>query len=101
MVPDLEIKIFLPMIIVLTIAVVILSLFVIYLIRHIKLINNELITIDKEQHTQNMDIIELLKYRGESSVVILQHSEILKYLIDRDPLLNKMKVPMSNVVGEA
>ena len=89
------------MIAVLTIAVVILSLFVIYLIRHIQLINNELTAIDKEQHTQNMDIIELLKYRGESSVVVLQHSEILKYLIDRDPLLNKMKVPMSNVVGEA
>lgn len=89
------------MIAVLTIAIVILSLFVIYLIRHIKLINNELTAIDKEQHTQNMDIIELLKYRGESSVVVLQHSEILKYLIDRDPLLNKMKVPMSNVVGEA
>ena len=89
------------MIAILTIAIVILSLFVIYLIRHIKLINDELIALDKEQHTQNMDIIDLLKYRGESSVVVLQHSEILKYLIDRDPLLNKMKVPMSNVVGEA
>jgi hypothetical protein len=97
----LEEQIFSTMIAILTIAIVILSLFVIYLIRHIKLINDELIALDKEQHTQNMDIIDLLKYRGESSVVVLQHSEILKYLIDRDPLLNKMKVPMSNVVGEA
>jgi hypothetical protein len=57
--------------------------------------------IDKEQHIQNMDINELLKYRNESSVVILQHSDILTYLMDRDPLLNKMKVPIGNIVGEA
>jgi hypothetical protein len=89
------------MITILTIAVVILSLFVIYLMKRIKLIEDTLMLIDKEQHIQNMDINELLKYRNESSVVILQHSDILTYLMDRDPLLNKMKVPIGNIVGEA
>jgi hypothetical protein len=89
------------MITILTIAVVILSLFVIYLVKRIKLIEDTLMLIDKEQHIQNMDINELLKYRNESSVVILQHSDILTYLMDRDPLLNKMKVPIGNIVGEA
>jgi hypothetical protein len=69
--------------------------------KRIKLIEDTLMLIDKEQHIQNMDINELLKYRNESSVVILQHSDILTYLMDRDPLLNKMKVPIGNIVGEA
>jgi hypothetical protein len=89
------------MITILTIVVVVLSLFVIYLMKRIKLIEDTLMLIDKEQHIQNMDINELLKYRNESSVVILQHSDILTYLMDRDPLLNKMKVPIGNIVGEA
>ena len=57
--------------------------------------------LDREQHTQNKDIIELLKYRGESSVVILQHSDVLTYLCDQDPLLNKIKMPISTIVGQA
>jgi len=57
--------------------------------------------LDREQHTQNKDIIELLKYRGESSVVILQHSDVLTYLCDRDPLLSKIKTPISTIVGQA
>ena len=89
------------MILILSVLLVINSLFLVSAIIHIRKIQQELIALNKEQHTQNMDIIELLKYRGESSVVILQHSDILTYLIDRDPLLNKIKVPMSNVVGEA
>jgi hypothetical protein len=46
--------------------------------------------LDREQHAQNKDILELLKYRGESSVVILQHSDVITYLCDQDPLLNKI-----------
>jgi hypothetical protein len=57
--------------------------------------------LDREQHTQNKDIIELLKYRGESSIVILQHSDVLTYLCDQDPLLNKIKMPISTIVGQA
>ena len=57
--------------------------------------------LDREQHAQNKDILELLKYRGESSVVILQHSDVITYLCDQDPLLNKIKMPMSTVVGHA
>ena len=57
--------------------------------------------LDREQHTQNKDIIELLKYRGESSIVILQHSDVLTYLCDQDPLLNKIKMPISSIIGQA
>jgi hypothetical protein len=57
--------------------------------------------IDKEQHIQNGDIIDLLKYRQESSVMLLQHSEVLQYLVEQDPLLNKIHNPMGGVVGQA
>ena len=57
--------------------------------------------LDKEQHIQNGDIIDLLKYRQESSVMLLQHSEVLQYLVEQDPLLNKIHNPMGGVVGQA
>jgi hypothetical protein len=66
---------------------------------HIQRIQQELELLSREQHTQNKDIIELLKYRGESSLVILQHSDVLTYLCDQDPLLNKIKMPTSSIVG--
>lgn len=70
---------------------------------HIYKIQQELAAISEEQHQQNKDVIDLLKYRGESSVIILQHTDVLKYLMDQDPLLNKIKMPapMSYIVGEA
>jgi hypothetical protein len=60
-----------------------------------------LMNMDKEQHSQNKDIIALLKYRNESSAILLQHAEILKYLIEQDVTLNKIKYSMGDVVGEA
>ena len=57
--------------------------------------------LDREQHTQNIDVIELMKYRGESSVVILQHSDVLTYLCEQDPRLNKMKISYTGPMGEA
>jgi predicted Holliday junction resolvase-like endonuclease len=49
------------MIIILTILVAILIVAVIYLMRHVVLINDELEALGKEQHTQNMDVIKLWK----------------------------------------
>jgi hypothetical protein len=60
-----------------------------------------LIEIDKEQHTQNMDIIELIKYRNESVVTIVQHAEVLTYLCEQDASLNKITIPYSGIVGQA
>jgi len=88
-------------IIVLSVALGITIAFLISAIIHIRKIQQELELLGKEQHTQNMDIIELMKYRGESSVVILQHSDVLTYLCDQDPLLKKLKVPTSTIVGQA
>ena len=89
------------MIIALTIAVVILSLFIITLIGRVKLLKDQLILIDKEQHTQNLDIIDLLKYRMDSTDAILQQAEVLKFLIEQDPRLSNKKVVYPNIIGEA
>lgn len=88
-------------IIILSIALSITIAFLISAIVHIRKIQQELELLGREQHTQNMDIIELMKYRGESSVVILQHSDVLTYLCEQDPLLNKIKTPTSTIVGQA
>ena len=89
------------MIAVLTIAVVILSLFVIYLIRHIQLINNELTAIDKEQHTQNMDIIRLMKLTNEISSISEEHDKALLYIIQHLSKQDLTPFPFTGVVGEA
>lgn len=89
------------MIIILSVVIVIMILFLVGAILHIDKLKQHIELLDREQHTQNKDIIELLKYRGESSIVILQHSDVLTYLCDQDPLLNKIKMPISTIVGQA
>jgi hypothetical protein len=83
---------------------IILALTVLYLLAalvHIKAIQKQLQALDKEQHTQNKDIIDLLKYRNESTEMFLQHIEILKYLCDKDPILSKTRKQYVGPVGEA
>jgi TRAP-type uncharacterized transport system fused permease subunit len=83
---------------------IILALTVLYLLAalvHIKAIQKELQALGKEQHTQNKDIIDLLKYRNESTEMLLQHIEILKYLCDKDPILSKTRKQYVGPVGEA
>jgi hypothetical protein len=70
-------------------------------IARIRKIQQLLEMLDKEQHIQNRDIIDLLRYRQESSVMLLQHSKILQYLVEQDPLLDRIKNPMGGVVGQA
>jgi hypothetical protein len=89
------------MIIILSILLGVTIVFLVGAILRIDKLKQHIELLDREQHTQNKDIIELLKYRGESSVVILQHSDVLVYLCDRDPLLNKIKTPISTIVGQA
>lgn len=76
-------------------------LFLASAIIHIRKIQQELIEIDKEQHTQNMDIIELIKYRNESVATIVQHAEVLAYLCEQDVSLNKITIPYPGIVGQA
>jgi TRAP-type uncharacterized transport system fused permease subunit len=83
---------------------IILALTVLYLLAalvHIKAIQKELQALGKEQHTQNKDIIDLLKYRNESTEMLLEHIEILKYLCDKDPILSKTRKQYVGPVGEA
>ena len=96
-----EIKILLEMIIVLSILLGITILLLASAIIHIRKIQQELIELDKEQHTQNTDIIELMKYRGESSAMLLQHTYVLEYLAEQDVKRNKNKYPIPSIVGEA
>jgi Tfp pilus assembly protein PilN len=89
------------MIIILSILLGITIVFLVGIMLRVNKLKQHIELLDREQHTQNKDIIELLKYRGESSVVILQHSDVLMYLCDRDPLLSKIKTPISTIVGQA
>jgi hypothetical protein len=89
------------MIIILSVLLVINSLFLASTIIHIRKIQQELIELNKEQHNQNKDIIELLKYRGESSAMLLQHTYVLEYLAEQDAIRNKNKYPIPSIVGEA
>jgi len=90
------------MIILLSILLFVVTIFLVIIYVKLKRINGLLRFLDKEQHTQNKDIIELLKYRNESSEMLMQHIEILKYLVERDDLLGKgKKIPFPIIVGEA
>lgn len=85
----------------LSITVVVLFVMVLGMGQNIKKLRDQLELLDREQHTQNKDILGLLEYRNESSTMLLQHREVLEYLMERDPLLNKIANPMSSIVGEA
>jgi DNA integrity scanning protein DisA with diadenylate cyclase activity len=86
--------------ILLLVALVIVSLFLISAIIHIGKIQEELEELGKEQHTQNMDIIELVKSRAQHQQMLIQHVEILQYLVDQDPKIGK-KILYTGVVGQA
>jgi len=79
-------------------AIIVLSVFLLITIvlllgtlLHINEIKQQLIALDKEQHNQNKELIDLLKYRQQSSEMLIQHIEILKYLVEKDPVLTKSK----------
>ena len=76
-------------------------LFLLSAIAHIQAIQKELVELNKEQHTQNKDIIDLLKYKNDSTEMLLQHIEILKYLCEQDPMLRKHTIPYMGPIGEA
>ena len=69
---------------------------------HIVKIQKELEALSKEQHTQNMDIIDGMRRHALHQEMLLQHIEILKYLVERDELIGKGKrVIYPTIIGEA
>ena len=64
-------------------------------------LNKQLIEIDKEQHNQNKEILELMKGKMQHQEMLLQHIEILKYLVEQDPKLNSNKMYFMGPIGEA
>jgi hypothetical protein len=78
-----------------------LFLFIIMLNSMVGTLNKQLTLIDKEQHQQNKEIIELMKYKMLHDEMLLQHIEILKYLVEQDPKLNAGKMYFTGPMGEA
>ena len=75
-------------------------LFLMSAILHIHKIQHELEELGKEQHTQNMDIINMMKVKIQHEEMLLQHIEILKYLIEQDPKLKRHQM-LFGPMGEA
>lgn len=57
--------------------------------------------LDREAHDQNKEIIDLMKFKTEATAMLLQHIDILKYLIDQDDTLGKKKIYYKGPIGEA
>jgi type IV secretory pathway component VirB8 len=89
------------MVILLFILIAVLAMFLIAAIIHIKKIQDELVGIDREQHQQNKEIMDLMRYKLQHDEMLLQHIEILKYLIEQDPKLNAGKMYFTGPMGEA
>jgi len=68
---------------------------------HINKLQEQVNLLDKEQHTQNKEIMELMKNNMQHQEMLLQHIEILKYLVEQDPKLNSGKLYFTGPVGEA
>jgi len=81
--------------------IIILAIISFSVILHINKLQQQVNLLDKEQHIQNEDIYKLIKENNELKGMILQHVEILKYLVEQDPKLNSGKMYYTGPVGEA
>ncbi len=81
--------------------IIILATFLFTAILYISKLQKQVNLLDKEQHIQNEDIYKVMKENYELKGMILQHVEILKYLIEQDPKLNSGKMYFTGPVGEA
>jgi flagellar basal body-associated protein FliL len=90
------------MVTILLVAVIVLAILTVGLIHFIFEMKQQLEALDREQHTQNMDIMKLMKEDNEIRTMLLQHIEILKYLVEQDPKLNSnKKIYFTGPIGEA
>ena len=89
------------MVIIMWFVIAALFLFIIMLSSMIESLNKQLVILDKEQHSQNKEIIQLMQANTQHSEMLIQHIEILKYLVEQDPQLGRTKIPYGGIVGEA
>ena len=82
------------------VAIVIMGIVIAVLGNKVLTLQKQLELIDREQHQQNKEIMELMKYKSQHDEMLLQHIEILKYLIEQDPKLNSGKLYFTGPVGE-
>lgn len=95
------------MIIFLTIVCAILIAGLIYCIRHIAFINDELEALGREQHTQNKDIIWTMKELAKTQKFLLEQFKVneevaktLQYFADKD-LIRDLQNMDPNRIGKA
>jgi hypothetical protein len=79
----------------------VLAIFLISAVVHINKLQQQVNLLDKEQHTQNNEIAVLMRNHLRHQEMLLQHIEILKYLVEQDPSLNSNKMYFSGPMGEA
>ena len=89
------------MIITLSILLGITILFLASAIIHILKIQQELESLGREQHTQNMDIIELLKANHELTKINDEQDKALLFIIQHLVEKEKVTVPYMGPIGEA
>jgi len=89
------------MIIIISVVIAILIVFVLMLSSMIGTLNKQIEAMDREQHEQNQDIIKLMKSNMTHQEMLLQHIEILKYLVEQDPKLNSGKMYFTGPIGKA
>ena len=88
-------------IIIISVVIAILIVFVLMLSSMIGTLNKQIEAMDREQHEQNQDIIKLMKSNMTHQEMLLQHIEILKYLVEQDPKLNSGKMYFTGPIGKA
>ena len=83
------------------VAIVIMGIVIAVLGNKILTLQKQVNLLDKEQHTQNNEIAVLMRNHLTHQGMLLEHIEILKYLIEHDPKLNSGKMYFTGPVGEA
>ena len=90
------------MVTVLFIIVFVLAIFLTSIIIYINRLQKLFNLLDKEQHVQNNEIAVLMRNHLKHQEMLLQHIEILKYLVEQDPKLNSdKKIYFTGPMGEA
>lgn len=76
-------------------------LFLLSAFLHMAKLQRQLELLDREQHIQNEDIYKVMKENYELKGMVLQHIEILKYLVEQDPKMKTHKILFQGPIGEA
>ena len=87
--------------IIIGVVLVILFIFILMLNSMVGSINKHLEAIEREQYEQDKEIIKLMQNHKQHQEMLLQHIEILKYLVEQDPKLNSGKMYYTGPVGKA